>query len=105
MTRGDYRPGSEANINTGVYYKGWTVGDVKVTPVMQMNLVHHWRDSGLESHREDSGYTQVLASPGIELDFGHSKLYTDISTPVYQYVNGNQLVAPITVKTVLSFGF
>ena len=105
LTRGDYRPGSEVNVSTGVYYKGWNVGKVKITPVMQINGVQHFRDSGAESHREDSGYTQFLASPGVEFNFGSMKLYTDISTPVYQYIYGNQLIAPVTVKTVLSYNF
>ena len=105
VTRGDYRPGSEVNFATGVYHKGWYIGHVKITPVMQFNGTQHFRDSGLESHREDSGYTQLLAAPGIEFNFGSTKLYTDISTPVYQYIYGNQLVAPVTVKTVLSFNF
>jgi hypothetical protein len=46
-----------------------------------------------------------MVSPGLEFDRGDWKLYADVEVPVYQDMNGNQLVAPWAIKTVLSHSF
>lgn len=105
LTRSNYHPGAEINATIGAYYKGWRFHDIGITPVMQMLGNHHFEDNGIGSHEDDSGYTRFMAAPGIEVNFGTSKIYTEIAVPVYQYVRGNQLTAPVTVKTVLSYNF
>ena len=45
----------------------------------------------------------MLASPGIEIDRGNWKFYTDVELPAYLHMNGNQLVAPWALKTILSY--
>jgi hypothetical protein len=33
------------------------------------------------------------------------KLYGDVEIPVFQHVNGNQLIAPAAVKLIASYNF
>ena len=46
-----------------------------------------------------------MLSPGIEADVGKWKLYGDVEFPVYQDMNGNQLVAHQLVKFIVSYSF
>jgi hypothetical protein len=106
LTRERYRPGTEVDVATGLYYEGLTAGTVRITPLFQ--LVGSWRahDSGAESDPDNSGYTRVLAEPGVEFRFARkTTLHADVGLPVYQDVRGNQLVAPALFKLVLSRSF
>jgi hypothetical protein len=53
----------------------------------------------------NSGYYRVLVSPGLELDRHPWRFYADVEVPVFQHMNGNQLVAPLLVKASVSFMF
>ena len=61
---------------------------------------------------DNTGYDRVFISPGIDItkviDEANNrtfKLYGDIEIPVYQRVNGNQLVAPYQAKIVAGYTF
>ncbi len=105
LTTGGYRPGSEVNGVAGIYYNGLNVGGVKIAPVAQAIGTHHWKDSGSEAHAADSGYDRALLAPGVEFDWGSVSLYADVALPVYQDVNGNQLVANEMCTVRLSYSF
>jgi hypothetical protein len=106
MTQGGYRPGSEVDAAGGVYHKGWTVArGVKVTPLLQLIGSNRLRDSGPNANPDNSGYSRILLSPGAEISFGGAKLYGDVEVPVWQQVNGNQLVAPALLKFIVSYSF
>jgi hypothetical protein len=79
------------------------VGDFHVAPIFQMIYSQRNRDGGAAGDPLNTGYQRVLASPGIEFDRGDWKFYTDIEVPVYLHMNGEQLVAPWSLKTVLSY--
>lgn len=101
----DYRPGVEADAAVGIYDEGITLGPVKVSPVLQLIGAVSGRDSGSASSRDDTGYERVLISPGIEMHLAPVKIYLDVELPVYEQVNGNQLVAPWLLKTGVSWMF
>jgi hypothetical protein len=109
MGRQSYLPGAELDGSVGVYYSGLHIGKVGFTPIAQM--LYSWRlqDSGSEaSYPIASGYTRILLSPGFEVDMGGMEgvsINMDAELPVYQHVNGNQLVAPVLVKCVVSYRF
>ena len=44
-----------------------------------------------------------MVSPGVQLTMNRWKLYADAEFPVYQDVTGNQLVAPVALKFVVSY--
>jgi hypothetical protein len=105
-TRAGYRPGNELDAATGVYYTGWEFGaKTTLAPVLQLLVSNRWRDSGVQADTPDSGYQRLLAAPGVELDTGKLKLYADIEFPVYQDVNGDQLVTPHFYKFIVAYSF
>jgi hypothetical protein len=105
LTQGDFRPGLEADAAGGIYYQGFSLGRVDITPVGQVIGVWRGRDNGAAAASEDSGYQRVLLSPGIEFRLDNVKLYGDVEFPVYQNVKGNQLVSPALFKVALSYIF
>lgn len=105
-TRDGYRPGNELDAAGGVYYTGWTVGARgTLVPVLQVLVSERWRDSGINSNSDNSGYQRILAAPGLEYDAGKFRLYADIEFPLYQDVNGNQLVPSRLYKLIISYSF
>ena len=61
--------------------------------VVQLNYRHRERDSGAEAEPENSGATTVELSPGLTLSTkSMSTLYAYVQLPLYQDVNGIQLV-------------
>jgi len=105
-TRDDYRPGDEFDAAAGVTRNPVHVGgSIGVAPVFQVINSYRWHDDGANADPSDSGYERVLVSPGVEFSYGPTKLYTDVSVPVYQHIRGDQLVAPVLYKAVVSYDF
>lgn len=105
-TRDGYRPGNELDAAAGIYYSGWYVGTRgTLAPVLQLLASDRWRDSGAQANPPNSGYQRLLAAPGLEYDVGKLKLYADVEFPLYQNVNGDQLVAPRLYKFILAYSF
>ena len=62
--------------------------------MLQLNLLFKDRDKGERSEPADSGGTFLFVSPGVSMMLGKSvQVYTFVQLPLYQYVNGVQLVA------------
>jgi hypothetical protein len=101
-TQDGYTPGSEFNAAAGVSYNNLGSG---ITPLIQMLVSRRGRDSGPAGDSDSTGYTRLLVSPGLEVAFNGWKLYGDVELPVFQHVNGNQLIAPMALKFVASYGF
>jgi len=97
-----YRPGAELNAAVGLSYNNFMAGDVHIAPIFQMIVSNRGRDGGLSGDPDNTGYTRLIVSPGFEIDRGNWKIYADVEVPVYQDMNGNQLVAPAAVKFILS---
>jgi hypothetical protein len=101
-----YRPGNELDAAGGVYYSGWQFGrDTTLAPVLQLLMSDRLHDTGVNADPPDSSYLRFIAAPGLELDIGKVHLYGDVEIPVYQDVNGDQLVAPRAYKLILSYSF
>jgi hypothetical protein len=100
-----YRPGAELNGAAGVSYNNFAIGNARIAPVFQLIASNRGRDSDAYGDPDNTGYTRLIASPGIEVDQNSWKIYADVEIPVYQDMNGNQLIAPWAVKTVLSYAF
>ena len=97
-----YRPGAELNAAFGVSYNDATLGDVHVAPVLQLLLSRRERDGDLNGDPVNTGYTRLIAAPGVEFDREAWKFYADVEVPFYQDMNGRQLVAPAAFKVILS---
>ena len=62
--------------------------------MLQLNATWKGRDSGAEAEPEDSGGRWVFVSPGIAFAITKGvSVYAFVQLPIYQYVNGVQLVA------------
>ena len=101
-----YRPGNELVAAAGAYYEGWNVSaSVKLAPLLQVNASYRGHDGGGLGHPEDSGYTRLLVTPGIELDAGKFSATVDVGLPVFVNASGNQLVSSQFWRANLSYHF
>jgi hypothetical protein len=106
LTQGDYRPGDEIDGAVGSYYNAGAVGGVgKLSPLLQLIGSNRWRDSGSQAGTQGSGYKRLMISPGLEYDISDVRLYGDVEFPIYQNVNGNQIVAPVYAKFIVAYNF
>lgn len=105
--RSNYRPGEELNVSAGVSWAGWTFAGDKATlaPVIQLIGSVRARDHGPDANPGDSGYERLVLSTGLELQANNWRLFTGVGAPVYQRVNGNQLIAPVLFKAMLTRSF
>ncbi len=63
------------------------------------------RDGGAAGDPVDTGYSRALVAPGFAIGKDAWKVYADVEVPVYQHMNGNQLIAPVAFKFVASYNF
>jgi hypothetical protein len=105
LTQAQYRPGVELDTAAGIDYKGFSLGGVRISPMAQVIFSCRSNDSGAASDSANSGYERILLSPGVEFHLHPVKLYADVEIPVFDHVNGNQLVAPVLFKMNLSYMF
>jgi hypothetical protein len=105
LTQADYRPGFELDAAAGIDYKGWSFGRLRISPLAQVIISERTGDYGAAASADNSGYTRLLLSPGIEFHFHPVKVYADVELPVFQHVTGNQVVAPALFKLNVSYMF
>ncbi len=103
--QGGYIPGNEFDASLGAYVNGVISSTVKISPVFQVIGSYRMPDSGPAADSLNSGYVRVLLSPGVEVNVSNFSFYTDFEFPVYQNVNGNQLVASFLFKAVVAYFF
>ena len=61
--------------------------------VLQLDHAHKQRDSGLQAEPDNSGSTTTSLSPGFSVAVAtFDTVYAFVQLPLYQYVNGIQLV-------------
>lgn len=106
LIQDQYRPGLELDTAAGLYYKGFSLGRFRITPIAQIIFSERTSDSGAQAASPvASGYQRLLLSPGMEFDFHPVRVYADAEFPVYQNFTGYQLAAPVLFKVSLSFMF
>ncbi|HEX2649480.1 MAG TPA: hypothetical protein VHN19_06020 [Burkholderiales bacterium] len=100
--RDAYRPGSRLSLDTGLRYD---LGD-QWSAMLQLNILGKARDRGANAEPEDTGGTSVWIGPGVSYAATRDvRLYGFVQVPLYQYVNGVQLVANKAVVLGLSARF
>lgn len=98
----DFKPGSQLGVDAGVRYG---VTD-KLGALVQVNALVKQRDSGAQAEPEDSGGKYLSISPGLSYALTDTiQIYGFIQKPVYQYVNGLQLIADKALVVGLSTRF
>jgi hypothetical protein len=103
-TQGGYRPGAELDSSAAISFAGWSLqgGRVRIEPLLQLIGSFRASDSGRAADPDNTGYTRILLSPGLQVSSGRWKAYGDVELPVYQHIKGNQLISPVAFKMVLS---
>jgi hypothetical protein len=88
-TREEFKPGRRVELSAG-----WSHAySHNLGAVLQLNLRERARDGGAQSEPDLSGSTTLDLSPGVTVGVGHaSTLYAYVQVPLYQKVNGIQLV-------------
>lgn len=85
----DFKPGRRIEVSAG-WSHAYSQG---LGAVLQLNLRQRGRDSGAQAEPDNSGSTTLDLSPGVTTSVGHaSTLYAYVQVPLYQKVNGIQLV-------------
>jgi len=88
-SRDSFRPGHRIDFALGGVHQfesGWSAA-------LQLNVSHRGRDSGAAAEPDLSGSTSVQLSPGVNVALsGATHLYGFVQVPIYQHVNGVQLV-------------
>jgi len=97
-SREEFKPGRRIELGGG-----WSHAfNPAISGVLQVNVVDKARDSGAQAEPDNSGSTSAFVSPGINLAIGaRGVLYGYMQVPVYQRVNGIQLVP----KTSFAIGY
>ena len=86
---GTYRPGNAANVNLGINYQAFE----KWVPTLQLNIINKTADSGTAADTWATGGTLAYLTPGLLYRLTDAtQVYANVQLPVYQNVNGIQLV-------------
>lgn len=98
----EYRPGNRLTLDVGGRYE---MGD-KLGLLLQLNALYKARDSGDQAEPDDTGGKFLFVSPGLSYAFNRQiQAYGFIQLPLYQNVNGVQLVARHAVAVGLNMRF
>jgi hypothetical protein len=98
----EYRPGNRLTFDVGGRYE---MGD-KLGLLLQLNALLKARDRGAEGEPDDTGGKFVFLSPGVSYAFTQRvQAYGFLQLPLYQNVNGVQLVARHAVAVGLNLRF
>lgn len=90
---GTYRPGNSTNINIGINYQAFE----KWVPTLQLNMLNKQADSGTVADTYATGGTLTYLTPGVLYRVTEkTQVYTNVQLPIYQNVNGIQIV-PLTL--------
>lgn len=106
MTTGNYTPGKEFDGALGIFYNFGQVGPLKeLAPFFTVYGAARTHDLGAEADTSDSGYDRLLLAPGGEIRLWVLRFYADVEFPAYLYMDGDQLVPPYAIKTIVSYDF
>jgi hypothetical protein len=98
----DYRPGHRLNLDLGGRYD---LGD-RLGLLLQLNALFKARDRGANAEPEDTGGKFLFVSPGASYAFTRTlQAYGFVQLPIYQDVNGVQLVAKYAFAAGLNVRF
>ena len=102
VDRNDFKPGTKLGLDVGLSYAA--APDLSL--MLQANLQHKSKDSGVQAELKDSGSYSLSLSPGLAYKITPNvQMYGFVQKPLYQYVNGAQLIADWSAAAGLSVQF
>lgn len=106
LIQDNYRPGWEFDGAMSAFYDFGPLGFLdELAPFLVFKGTFRASDSGAEADPDNTGYGRMLIGPAIETRVGGFRLYAAVTFPLYVNVNGNQIIAPVQVSTILSYAF
>ena len=103
-SREGFRPGTFGEASLSLQWLG--LGRGRLIPELQINTRITDRDSGVASDRENSGGAQVYLAPGMTAKLTSMlAVFANVHVPLYQRVNGYQLVPRVIGSTGLQVRF
>ncbi|MEI7531193.1 MAG: TonB-dependent receptor [Betaproteobacteria bacterium] len=102
MAAGSYKPGNSLNLNVGVRYENYDW----IMPTLQINSRVVKADSGDAADSYATGGTLIYLTPGAIFPVGQkTTIYSNIQIPIYQNVNGIQLIPQYIFSVGARFSF
>lgn len=103
-TRDDYRPGNELQAVAGLHYDGFR-HRTHLIPLLQVNATIRSADSGANADPSNSGLRTVYLTPGMIFEISrHWAANATVYLPLYQHVNGIQLVPKQIASVGITYG-
>jgi hypothetical protein len=103
-TREEYKPGDSFDVGSGIHFDG-LLHSFRIVPTLQLAGSFRGIDSGANADPENTGFSRIYISPGIELvATNHFSVYGDLRIPLMTHVRGVQLVAPALVNLTMDYG-
>jgi hypothetical protein len=97
-----FKPGAGVNLSAGLRYSRTST----IVPQIQLNLRYEGRETGANADHGNSGATLLYVSPGANLKFNsHLNAFAFLQLPVYQRVNGLQLLPSRFFSVGMQYSF
>ncbi len=104
-TRDDYRPGNSLQLVAGMHYDAFQ-HSTHVIPTLMLNATIRQADTGINSNTLNSGLKTVYLTPGVLVNITkHWQANASLYLPVYEYVNGIQLVPKQIASAGITYNF
>ncbi len=104
-TRDGYRPGNELQMVAGIHYDGYR-RSAHLVPLLQVNATIRNEDTGINSNTANSGLDTVYLTPGVLVDITRQwQANATVYIPVYQHVNGIQLLPKQVASVGITYNF
>ena len=80
-------------------------GASAVPRILRRSCNSRAHDGASQGDPQNTGYTRVLLTPGLELDYGRTRVYADVGRALCSNVSSNQLVVRTLIKVSVSVQF
>ena len=105
-TQDSYRPGNEYTLSAGISHDAYQLGaGFSAAPLLQLIDSYRVKDTGANANPDNTGYERLVISAGAEFKYAGTALDVNAGYPVFQHVNGDQLVSRFLFQAVVSRAF
>ncbi|MHB1676272.1 MAG: transporter family protein [Sulfuriferula sp.] len=104
-TSDNYRPGDSFQLVAGIHYDAFQ-HSAHIVPILMVNGTIRKADSGINSNPMNSGLKTVYLTPGVLIEINRRwQANANLYLPVYQYVNGIQLIPQQIASAGITYSF
>jgi hypothetical protein len=100
-----YKPGNDFNGAIGAHYDRLNSSS-SIIPIASVVASIRGADGGSLADPENTGYSRIFFSPGVEVLFGDGFHFDiEFGIPIYSNIRGYQLISPWLLNTTVSYQF